>query len=363
MAAGAMSMIFDETWYLERYPDVANAVREGLIASAQAHFQAHGVNEQRHPSPIHAARSAKLASLKCPPLGGKSVLHVGCGEGDLCLQARFDGASRVIGVDPRTEFIDTAIDNISKDPERICRLDFFNSLAEICGDDTFDVIICTSIARGNVNYYNILPLLLEQLNHQGVLVFEGVTTHRPGSACNSMRKLSEKDHIFDFPRILNAIEPNPFKIITLSPVEINSIEHHTVIHAEKLRPIVFILAGKSHSGKTTASRIFKKSGVRTVMIDSHIETLAKHGDSSRPLVSLIQNNYKSDSLYMLYEKIFLAGMLGVLCQDIIDHLKEMPSDLTIVEGAIGLTEPARRAIRDAFEANGFFVWVADSNPF
>ena len=40
----------DETWYCTVYPDVAEAIREGELASAQEHFVAHGYFEERSPS-------------------------------------------------------------------------------------------------------------------------------------------------------------------------------------------------------------------------------------------------------------------------------------------------------------------------
>jgi hypothetical protein len=42
----------DTTWYLERYPDVASAIRSGVFGSAKAHFLAEGYFEGRRPFPI-----------------------------------------------------------------------------------------------------------------------------------------------------------------------------------------------------------------------------------------------------------------------------------------------------------------------
>lgn len=41
---------FDEAWYLETYPDVAEAVAAGQLVSAHAHFIEHGFFENRHPT-------------------------------------------------------------------------------------------------------------------------------------------------------------------------------------------------------------------------------------------------------------------------------------------------------------------------
>jgi hypothetical protein len=42
----------DEAWYLERYPDIADAIKEGIVTSAQQHFVNDGYFEGRQPFPI-----------------------------------------------------------------------------------------------------------------------------------------------------------------------------------------------------------------------------------------------------------------------------------------------------------------------
>ena len=40
---------FDEKWYLSKYPDVADAIRDGLVADARDHYAQHGYFEHRLP--------------------------------------------------------------------------------------------------------------------------------------------------------------------------------------------------------------------------------------------------------------------------------------------------------------------------
>ncbi len=42
----------DEGWYLERYPDIADAIQQGLIQSSRLHFVNDGYFEGRLPFPI-----------------------------------------------------------------------------------------------------------------------------------------------------------------------------------------------------------------------------------------------------------------------------------------------------------------------
>lgn len=45
-------IVVDEQWYLEQNPDVAEELRRGNIASAQAHFDESGYREGRRPFPL-----------------------------------------------------------------------------------------------------------------------------------------------------------------------------------------------------------------------------------------------------------------------------------------------------------------------
>ncbi len=42
----------DEAWYLQRYPDIADAIRQGIVSSARSHFVNDGYFEGRMPFPI-----------------------------------------------------------------------------------------------------------------------------------------------------------------------------------------------------------------------------------------------------------------------------------------------------------------------
>jgi hypothetical protein len=43
----------DEAWYLTRYPDIADAIRQGLVSDARMHFINDGYFEGRVPFPMH----------------------------------------------------------------------------------------------------------------------------------------------------------------------------------------------------------------------------------------------------------------------------------------------------------------------
>jgi hypothetical protein len=49
----------DEDWYLENYPDIATAVTKGVFPSGHAHFYRVGYREGRFPHPNFTLRSAQ----------------------------------------------------------------------------------------------------------------------------------------------------------------------------------------------------------------------------------------------------------------------------------------------------------------
>jgi hypothetical protein len=42
----------DEKWYVERYPDIGDAIRRGIVSGARSHFVNDGYFEGRMPFPI-----------------------------------------------------------------------------------------------------------------------------------------------------------------------------------------------------------------------------------------------------------------------------------------------------------------------
>lgn len=52
MLPHVLSIPFDAAWYLETYPDVREAIAEGLVAGAQQHYARYGYFEHRLPRRI-----------------------------------------------------------------------------------------------------------------------------------------------------------------------------------------------------------------------------------------------------------------------------------------------------------------------
>jgi hypothetical protein len=56
-----MGVEVDEAWYLERYPDIADAIERGVVKSARLHFVNDGYFEGRIPFPIQVNERYYLA--------------------------------------------------------------------------------------------------------------------------------------------------------------------------------------------------------------------------------------------------------------------------------------------------------------
>ena len=54
----------DEQWYLKRYPDIAEAIEQGVVESARLHFVNDGYFEGRLPFPINVDERYYLAQNK-----------------------------------------------------------------------------------------------------------------------------------------------------------------------------------------------------------------------------------------------------------------------------------------------------------
>jgi hypothetical protein len=54
----------DEDWYVSNYPDVAEAIKSGVYASAKAHFVSHGYFEGRIPFPMNVDEGWYLKSYE-----------------------------------------------------------------------------------------------------------------------------------------------------------------------------------------------------------------------------------------------------------------------------------------------------------
>lgn len=93
LAAILSGVAIDPEWYLKRYPDIADAIANGVVTSAQVHFVEHGYIEGRAPGPVKVDEPWYLAQY--PDIAESIEI----GEIKSC-QEHFDGHGRAEGRRP-----------------------------------------------------------------------------------------------------------------------------------------------------------------------------------------------------------------------------------------------------------------------
>ena len=87
-------------------------------------------------------------------LAGKSVLDVGCGHGDLCLEAARRGAARAVGVDIAEQDIKLAASKLAKEgPELPVEFRTYRGSLTELGDERFDIVM----SKDSFEHYGAYP--------------------------------------------------------------------------------------------------------------------------------------------------------------------------------------------------------------
>ncbi len=130
----------------------------------------------------------------------KSLLDVGCGSGILSIIARYVGFTDVVGIDIDEASIDTANENLARNPEAM-PLTFFTTSGEIKkiidpktkkSWDTFDVVAANIIAETLCELKNDLVNLVKP---NGLLILSGILPERATlitEAFSDLKLITEK---------------------------------------------------------------------------------------------------------------------------------------------------------------------------
>ena len=134
----------------------------------------------------------KLKALKLPDLEGKSVLDIGCNEGFFCVEAKKQGATRVVGIDKVPAVIEAA-------RQRAPDIDFRCQTWDTLPEGPFDVITCFHYLQRD-----LFPKLGARLTPGGLLIVEIATRRNlERHAKPSARFLLEEGEL---PRLLEPLE-------------------------------------------------------------------------------------------------------------------------------------------------------------
>jgi SAM-dependent methyltransferase len=136
-----------------------------------------------------------------PPLAGKTVLEIGCGEGDRSLEIASRGAQRVVGVDVLERSIRIAEGKLAQAPASWrSRVSFFHGKTQQLPPEQFDVIVSENSLEHIMDLPAVLADVRNRLKPSGrVYADVGLLYHGPGGDHGWMRDVLPGRRFFPWP--------------------------------------------------------------------------------------------------------------------------------------------------------------------
>jgi SAM-dependent methyltransferase len=408
-----MASTFDEEWYLRRYQDVAEAIASGRIPSALAHYERHGRLEGRQPAappagadlqvtspsdtldaaslqtskvaPMTESReidgeipvayqshdgtgadsdsAKKLIALQLPQLIGKSFLDIGCNEGFFCNQAKQKGASRVVGIDQDKSSVEKA-KSLYPGIEFLCQ-----SWAKLPAGP-FDVILHSSAMHYAADPYQHIKRIHEALADDGLFILEcGIApfNHPMESGVYELggafweRANRNFDTVFHPSEALlrsSLLIDFSVRAAGLSVVQRGDPFPRKVFHCRKFKPIVLLIGGAGHAGKTTFAVELQRYGIPTFSSDIALERLATNqGLNNEVLWSVIKSELDPTYAVPLYGRLDEPDMAPLFAGEIVAMMPKNHRMIVLEGFAFGLKN-IRERTTELLRNQGFVVHCA-----
>ena len=286
----------------------------------------------------------KLKALKLPDLSGLSFLDIGCNEGFFCGYAKYQGATRSVGLDQSALFIERA-------RARFQACEFHRQTWDQLPDGTFDVILLASALHYADDQAALLHRLVEKLSPKGVLVLElGIVSSPRSEWVRVQRGIDERD----FPTMLKLREllaEYAWKWMGPSVAQDGDPVARHVVHISRKRPMAYLLLQPPAYGKSSiAAGLFKPAGITVVSGDEQIRLIAQGKlDAPAGLRQVIVEEYSPFRIDQVTQRIFR--------DDLGNDLAKVWSDLAGgADFALEAYVPAEHqaSIEAAFAAIGYF---------
>lgn len=245
----------------------------------------------------------KLKALRLPVMEGRSFLDIGCNEGFFCGFARFAGATRSVGLDHSSAFINRA-------RTRFPDCEFYCQGWEFLPDGPFDVILLASALHYAEDQPALLHALVEHLADDGVLVLElGVVLSGKPEWVKVERGIDSRW----FPSMLKLQEilaPYAFKWMGPSVAQAGDPVARHVVHVSRRRPVAYLLMQPPAHGKSSlAAKLFVPAGIRVVSGDRQITRIA-HGEieASSALKEAAAKDFSRYAMDRSIQRVFDKGL-------------------------------------------------------
>jgi SAM-dependent methyltransferase len=244
----------------------------------------------------------KLKKLLLPDLAGRSFLDVGCNEGFFCGFAKFQGASRSVGVDHSAGFIARA-------RQRFPDCEFHVSGWDELPQGPFDVILLASALHYADDQAALLHRLVEHLSPDGVLVVElGIVTSAKSEWVRVERGIDEREFP-TMPKLREVLRDYAWKWMGPSVSQDGDPVARHVLHVSRRRPVAYLLMQPPAFGKTTiAKQLFPPAGMPIVSGDQQIGLVAQ-GKLPAPesLRRAITDGYSPYRIDQTIQRVFDEG--------------------------------------------------------
>ena len=245
----------------------------------------------------------KLKALRLPPMQGLSFLDIGCNEGFFCGFAKYEGASRVLGLDRNKTSIEHA-------KARFPGVEFRCQSWDEPINEKFDVILLASALHYAKDQEALVQKLLGLLTPTGTLVLElGMAPDSGNKWVTVKRSIDERQ----FPtrgKIAAMLDTHAWKIIGHSVDQAGDPLSRVVVHIQNKRPYAFLLMERSGYGKTSITRLLSTAkGISQVSGDTILRQIwAGEVACSDELRQPIERDYASTNIAPLTESLFQSGL-------------------------------------------------------
>lgn len=241
----------------------------------------------------------KLKALQLPELAGRSFLDVGCNEGFFCGFAKFEGATRVLGIDHSQAYIARA-------RQRFPDCEFRQQGWDDLPDERFDVILLASALHYADDQAELIRALVERLADNGVLVVElGIVSSRKAEWRKVERGIDER--LFpSMPMLRKVLSGYAWKWMGPSIAQSGDPVPRHVLHVCRRRPVAYLLTQPPGFGKSSlASGLFPKAGVPVVSGDQALSLAASGKLKASPrLKAVIDEDYSPYRIDRIVQRVF-----------------------------------------------------------
>lgn len=244
----------------------------------------------------------KLNVLKLPDLADRSFLDVGCNEGFFCGFAKFLGASRAVGIDHSSLFIERA-------RRRFPDCEFHHQGWQTLPEGCFDVILLASALHYADDQPALLHRLVDKLSPDGVLVLELGIESSPESQWVRVKRGDDERDFPSMPKLQEILSGYAWKWMGRSVSQDGDPVPRHVVHVSRRRPAAYLLMQPPAYGKSSiASRLFVPAGVPIVSGDQEVGLIARGTrQTSERLHKIIAKDYSPFRIDQTLLRIFEAG--------------------------------------------------------